>query len=504
MAAAVGVPVATRKAAVAAGKSVRHAAVNKFLYILFLIGIDIAAYTLAFFCAVQARIFLGLAFEVIPDFTGDAMRFADLYFMPGLFLIIFFYEGLYRRRVPYIDELRDIGKSLAMLTVLLFALISVGKLSNLVSRFTIVLMAPIAMLFIGVMRYWGKIFLHKLGIGIQNLMIIGDVESSRKIKQELLAEKTLGYRFRGFIPIDSQAKALFKKTSGSGLHYSGDLSDLPGILKKQGIECALIAAPGLNREKTASLADRIHRYVKHVLVIPEMRSGALLNSELYHLFVNQLFLIKMRNTLSERGARFSKLIFDYALVVLSLPFILPVLLLIGAAIKLTSSGPALFSQVRVGQHGKSIRVFKFRSMYADAETRLKELLARDAAARAEWKKTIKLKNDPRVTKLGAFLRKTSLDELPQLINVLRGEMSLVGPRPVPEAELKSRYKERSDYYKLVRPGMTGLWQISGRNDVSYEQRVNMDTWYVFNWSLYIDLVILYKTLGVVLRKRGAY
>ncbi|HMY12098.1 MAG TPA: sugar transferase, partial [Turneriella sp.] len=155
-------------------------------------------------------------------------------------------------------------------------------------------------------------------------------------------------------------------------------------------------------------------------------------------------------------------------------------------------------------NGKEIRVFKFRSMHRDAEAKLAELLAKDPAARAEWKKTHKLRHDPRVTKLGAFLRRTSLDELPQLINVLCGDMSLVGPRPVTETELKTKYKGKADYYKLVRPGITGLWQISGRSDISYEQRVNMDSWYVFNWSLHIDLVILYKTIWVVLGRRGAY
>jgi Undecaprenyl-phosphate galactose phosphotransferase WbaP len=483
---------------------VRYGAPGKFFYILSLVGIDVAAYTLAFFCAVQLRIFLGAAFEVIPDFSGDAMRFGDLYFMPGLFLLIFFYEGLYGRRAPYIDELRDIAKSIAMLTILLFALISVGKLTNLISRLTIVLMAPLAFIFVGAFRYWGKIILHRMGFGRQNLIIIGDVTSSLKIKAELLAERTLGYRYEGFVPIDNREKNLLKKIPPGDLKYAGDIQKLPEILRTHRVECALIAAPDLSREKISALADRVHRYVHHVLLIPEMRSGALLNSELYHLFVNQLFLIKMRNTLSERGARFSKLAFDYLLTLFSLPFIMPILLVIAVAIRLTSPGPALFSQQRVGQHGKIIRVYKFRSMYADAEVRLKELLASNASARAEWKKTIKLKNDPRITRLGAFLRKTSLDELPQLLNVLRGEMSLVGPRPVPATELNARYKDRSDYYKLVRPGMTGLWQISGRNDISYKQRVNMDTWYVFNWSLYIDLVILYKTVGVVLKKRGAY
>ncbi len=482
----------------------KTSSLNRLGFVGALLCIDLFAYTLAFVLAVNARIFLGHTFSLIPEFSGDAMRFGDLYFMPALFVLVFAYEGLYHKRLPYIDELRDIGKAIVMLTVFLFALISVGKLAHIVSRMTILLMAPISLVLIATLRYWGKITLHRLGLGTQNLLIIGESAASAKIKSELLAEKTLGYRFTGYIPLNAKDTPRSKSGDADTLNRIGDLRDLPKVLKENFVSCVLIAAPSLTREKTSALADKVHRYVQHVLLIPEMRSGALLNSELYHLFVNQLFLIKMRNSLQERPARFTKMAFDYIVVLLSLPAILPILSVIAVLIRFTSPGPALFSQIRTGKNGKQIRVYKFRSMYADADQRLQELLVSNATARAEWKKTLKLKSDPRVTKLGAFLRKTSLDELPQLINVLMGDMSLVGPRPVPERELHEKYGERSDFYQLVRPGMTGLWQISGRSDVSYEQRVDMDTWYVFNWSLYIDFVILYKTIGVVLKRRGAY
>jgi undecaprenyl-phosphate galactose phosphotransferase len=462
------------------------------------------AYTVAFVLAVKLRIWLGKAFAAIPDLSGDAMRMLDLYFMPALLVIIFFYEGLYRRRMPFIDEIREISRSLIILTVFLFALISIGHLAHLVSRLTILLMAPIGLLTIGIGRYWGKLLLHRVGIGTQKLLIIGEVSVAEKIKAELLAEKTLGYRFAGFIPIDRKEENLLRRHKDDGLKRVGSVAEMEKILSRGEIECVLIAAPSASREKTSSLADKVYRYVHHVLMIPEMGSGALLNSELYHLFVNQLFLIKVRNSLTERSARFSKMLFDMIVVIASMPVIAPVLLVIGILVKATSPGPVLFRQVRIGKNGKEIRIFKFRTMHRDAEAKLAELLAKDPAARAEWRKTHKLRRDPRVTKLGAFLRRTSLDELPQLINVLCGDMSLVGPRPVTKTELRTKYKDKADYYKLVRPGITGLWQISGRSDVSYEQRVNMDTWYVFNWSLYLDLVILYKTIGVVLRRRGAY
>jgi undecaprenyl-phosphate galactose phosphotransferase len=146
---------------------------------------------------------------------------------------------------------------------------------------------------------------------------------------------------------------------------------------------------------------------------------------------------------------------------------------------------------------------KFRTMVPDADGVLRRLLEDDPRARAEWESDFKLKDDPRITPIGAFLRRTSLDELPQLWNVLKGEMSLVGPRPIIEEELE-RYGDQVGYYLETRPGITGLWQISGRNDTGYEDRVALDSWYVRNWSLWYDLVILVKTINVVLQHKGAY
>lgn len=166
-------------------------------------------------------------------------------------------------------------------------------------------------------------------------------------------------------------------------------------------------------------------------------------------------------------------------------------------------GPAFYGQQRIGQDGRKFRCWKFRSMVTNSAEVLEKLLATDPAARAEWDADFKLKNDPRITSIGQFLRKTSLDELPQLWNVLVGEMSLVGPRPVTEAELPNYGDKLADYY-AVRPGMTGLWQVSGRNDVTYAERVALDSYYVHNWSLLGDIVILFKTVLVVFDRRGAY
>ncbi|MEM7498422.1 MAG: sugar transferase [Pseudomonadota bacterium] len=197
---------------------------------------------------------------------------------------------------------------------------------------------------------------------------------------------------------------------------------------------------------------------------------------------------------------YGKRAFDIAGSLGLLVFFGPVILLLLGLTALEGGRP-LFGHMRIGRGGKAFPCLKIRSMVTDADVRLRELLARDPEARAEWDRAFKLENDPRITRLGAFLRKTSLDELPQLWNVLRGDMSLVGPRPVPEAELE-RYGRASEVYMTVRPGVTGLWQVSGRNDVSYARRVAMDICYVRRVSLFGDIGILLATVGAMVNTTG--
>ena len=182
---------------------------------------------------------------------------------------------------------------------------------------------------------------------------------------------------------------------------------------------------------------------------------------------------------------------------------MPVLAVLALLIRLSSAGPAIFAHTRIGENGKPFSCYKFRTMLCNGEEVLEKHLARHPEAKLEWERDFKLKEDPRVTKIGAWLRRTSLDELPQLLNVLRGEMSLVGPRPIVEEEI-GRYEEYIQDYYIVKPGITGLWQVSGRNDIDYPERVRMDSWYVRNWSVWLDLILLAKTIGVVAARKGAY
>lgn len=181
----------------------------------------------------------------------------------------------------------------------------------------------------------------------------------------------------------------------------------------------------------------------------------------------------------------------------------PFLLLLVVVVAVENRGHVIFVHPRVGQGGRMFPCYKFQTMVPDAQERLKEYLETHEDARREWQENFKLSHDPRVTKFGAFLRRTSLDELPQIINVLKGEMSLVGPRPIVREEV-SRYGENIREYYMVPPGITGMWQASGRSDTTYEERVAMDTWYVRNWSVWVDLMYLFKTFKAVLTSKGAY
>jgi Undecaprenyl-phosphate galactose phosphotransferase WbaP len=195
--------------------------------------------------------------------------------------------------------------------------------------------------------------------------------------------------------------------------------------------------------------------------------------------------------------------FDIVIAVLAIIFLAPLLLTVALAVKLGDGGPALFGHQRLGLGGRPFRCLKFRSMQIDADQRLAAVLASDPFARREWERDHKLRKDPRITPIGDFLRKSSLDELPQLFNVLRGEMSIVGPRPIVAAEVR-RYGARYASYCKVRPGITGFWQVSGRNDTTYRRRVAMDTVYARNKTFWWDIKIVFLTVPAVVLAKGSY
>lgn len=220
-------------------------------------------------------------------------------------------------------------------------------------------------------------------------------------------------------------------------------------------------------------------------------------------FDDRIMVLHIKNNLSKRLHRYEKRLFDFMASLAGILLTSPLWIAMALWIRCDSPGPVFFKQQRIGRNGRAFFCYKFRSMCVDADGKLKKLLQEDPAARREWDCSFKLKKDPRITRAGRFLRRTSLDELPQLWNVLRGEMSLVGPRPIVQQEAE-KYGPFIKEYHQVRPGITGLWQVSGRSDVDYAERVRMDSWYVHNWSVWIDMMLLWRTVRAVLKRSGAY
>lgn len=283
----------------------------------------------------------------------------------------------------------------------------------------------------------------------------------------------------------------------------GNFNQIERIIKLSGVNNVLIAVPDLDLQKKSEIIYRVQPLVKNICIIPDLVSIPMGGIDVETLFKEKIMLIRIRNNLERNINKCIKYIFDMVLTSVGTVCISPLLIIIAIWIYIDSPGPVIFKHMRVGKNGKEFPCYKFRSMCVDAKEKLEELLKNDPEARVEWEKDFKLKNDPRITRSGAFLRKTSLDELPQIFNVLKGEMSLVGPRPIIKDEME-RYGKYINDYLMVRPGIAGMWQCSGRNDIDYTERVHMDSWYVRNWSVWLDIMILWRTFKAVFAKKGAY
>ena len=263
----------------------------------------------------------------------------------------------------------------------------------------------------------------------------------------------------------------------------------------------LVLSLDLRDPAAEAIAESLVRARVPFAAMPRLAGLPVLGFEPTAFLSHDTIMLHYHNNLARPLARALKFAFDLGGAATLLLLAAPVLVIVTLLVRM-DGGPALYAHRRVGANGREFKCLKFRSMVPDADTVLRRLLQTDPAAAAEWAETRKLRNDPRITRVGRFLRATSLDELPQLFNVLRLEMSLVGPRPIVQAEV-SRYGEDICYYYETRPGLTGLWQVSGRSDTSYSHRVHLDTWYVKNWSVWHDVAILAKTVPAVLRRQGA-
>jgi Undecaprenyl-phosphate galactose phosphotransferase WbaP len=336
--------------------------------------------------------------------------------------------------------------------------------------------------------------LARLGLWGVPVLVLGAGKTGALVVRKLKEDGVLGLRPVALLDDDPA------KWGGEveGVRVVGSLEQA-GAFARRGVRYAILAMPGVGRERLEVLLRTLP--FPHVILVPDLFG-------LESLWVSSRDLGGMlglqikRNLFLRRNQVLKRSLDIIGGLLLSIPFTL-LLPLVSLAIYVEDRGPVFYRHLRIGPAGRRFYVLKFRTMRPDADRVLEEYLAANPEALRFWLEERKLKNDPRITRVGEFLRKSSLDELPQVINIFLGDMSLVGPRPVTEEEL-AKYGQDAFYYLLVRPGLTGLWQVSGRNEVSYEKRVALDRYYVQNWSIWLDLYILARTVWVVLTRKGAY
>ncbi|EPL7195390.1 undecaprenyl-phosphate galactose phosphotransferase WbaP [Klebsiella michiganensis] len=402
----------------------------------------------------------------------------------------------YFYRKTFWFELKEILRTLVIFAVIEIAVISFTTWSY--SRSLWMLTWIFVLILVPVSRMLTKRILNTLGYWQRDTWIIGSGDNAYEAYKAISSERNLGLNIVGFIASEEGRSA---KESIDGVSVlSNDVSWLETKDKKTQF---IVAVESHQSEmRNAWLRNFMIKGFRYVSVIPTLRGMPLDSTDMSFIFSHEVMIFRVQQNLAKWSSRTLKRLFDIAGSIAIIIVLSPILFYISRKVK-KDGGPAIYGHERIGKGGKPFKCLKFRSMVINSKEVLENLLATDFEAKQEWDATFKLKNDPRITKIGGFLRRTSLDELPQLFNVLKGEMSLVGPRPIITAELE-RYNDEVDYYLLSKPGMTGLWQVSGRSDVDYETRVYLDAWYVKNWSMWNDIAILFKTIGVVLKKDGAY
>ena len=417
---------------------------------------------------------------------------------PLLYLLFINIEQLYNRRTQFWKVIEKIFHASLYAIVAVVIVLYVGKIAASTSRLFIVLLWLFSFIYLTIFRYNVKKILEKMQLLQIPVLIIGAGKTAELLVQGIINDAGMGYKLIGLLEDNCVQKGILN-------HFPvlGKFADAEKVIRDTGVQHVFIAAPGLEQDKLTRLIHKVQPLVKNMGIIPNLVGVPMGGIEVESLFNEKLMLLRLKNNLARPINRWLKAIFDFVVTLVGTVMISPILLFIALWIYKDSPGPVIFKHMRIGKNGKPFPCYKFRSMCVDAKIKLEELLETDPEAKAEWERDFKLRNDPRVTKSGAFLRKTSLDELPQIFNVLKGEMSLVGPRPIIHEELE-RYGEYVDDYLMVKPGITGMWQVSGRSDIDYEERVLLDSWYVRNWSVWTDIVMLFKTFKVVLLRKGAY
>jgi undecaprenyl-phosphate galactose phosphotransferase len=400
---------------------------------------------------------------------------------------------LHRYRISAWDEAQHVlSAGIAALAVCAFVRYALGAaaISNLTLVFC-VLIPPCCV----VCRSIAKQVLRATGLWRLRTVIVRDAgpAGDDEVREALLSDRSLGYEIVGDLSLAAATAAAASAPAGAPWR---------NMLRRFRAQLLIVVVDQTRDRANHMVISALTREAVPFAVIPRARPIFALGCDQLYFFGHDVSLLTARGRLTHPASSTAKAALDVLAAGTMLLLLSPLMLAVAVLIR-RDGGPALFGHERIGVGGRRFRCLKFRSMVVNADQVLREHLAAHPEAAAEWEATQKLRDDPRITPVGRFLRNTSLDELPQLFNVIRQEMSLVGPRPVVQMEI-DRYGEDAHFYLATRPGITGLWQVSGRSETSYERRVQLDAWYVKNWTLWHDIVILLKTIPAVLSRKGAY
>ncbi len=395
-------------------------------------------------------------------------------------------RGHYTQRIPFWTELGDVLRSSCI--ALLFDFVLATKVYSITFStegiFRWVLFVPLLIM----IRSLARVVLSRAGLWSLRTIIVGDADAVRAGRAALSSDESLGYDVVAEIGFDLLA------SPGERWHW-------PNLLEAYRADFVVVALDGTESEKMQSILAWLSLARVPFAIMPTIGGLPVFGFDAQYFLSHDVMFLVNRNNLMRPLNRTIKLVFDYVAALLLFVAFLPAFALIALLIK-RDGGPVFFRHERIGAFGRPFTCLKFRSMVANSDEILDHLFEREPDAAAEWTATQKLHHDPRVTAIGRFLRATSLDELPQLLNVLRGDMSLVGPRPIVASEA-AHYGDVLRFYTQTKPGLTGLWQVSGRSDTTYGRRVQLDAWYVKNWTLWHDVAILIKTIPAVIHRKGA-
>jgi len=451
----------------------------------------------------DSSIVAGLLYPIVMIYIGfwaeQYTRLSVLSF--ALSLLIFPAWGLYRpwRGEKYLREFGTIlGAWVSMVFIVLF-LFFAFKVAATYSRVVLVswfMIAPLSLfIFHGLARAMLRAARSR-GKNVRTAAIVGAGELGVSVANYIKEMSWAGIRIVGFFD-DFKTTESLGKDEWTGRPVLGTLADLPGYLQDHPVDLVYITLPLRMEEEIHRILYSCRTLGARIYLVPDLYVFQSFNSRIERL--GSLLLLGFNPDSSKK--RIFDVCFSLAVIFISLPLTL----LIALLIKLQDRGPVFYGHPRVTIAGKRFECLKFRTMHVSADKRLEEILEKDAEAKAEWDRSFKLKHDPRVTWIGRFLRKSSLDELPQFINVLKGEMSVVGARPIVYRELHDYYQENGGLYCSLKPGITGIWQVSKRSDTEdYQERVRMDNWYALNRNFWLDIKIILQTVGRMITGRGAY